>query len=217
MNLDQRSAVLSALLDCSVEAAAALAARMQSRDFDARDTLCHQGSVRRQLWLILEGTVQLQAISAEGQATIISAFGPGELIGGAPDDYESAYDICALTPVEALEIDGLQLRQLLMDWPELGAGLSRIYAGQLDAVLDRLAARVTLSAAGRFYRELLRIAGPSDTISPAPIIAAVALSAQTTRETGSRATSAIERRGIIARDSVSLTIVSRRQLEDLVL
>ena len=210
------AATLSDFLQCSPVPAQALASAMRRREFSPKSFLYHQGDDDRLLWLILEGTVQLQAISAEGQSTVISAFGPGELIGAFSDYEEASYDARALGIVTALEIDALHLRDLMAQWPELGTGLSRIYSGQLGAVLDRLAVRVTLSAVGRFYRELLRAAGPSDTISPAPVIAALALSAQTTRETGSRATSALERRGIIERSADRLTIISRRSLEDLV-
>jgi CRP-like cAMP-binding protein len=48
------------------------------------------------------------------------------------------------------------------------------------------------------------------------VIAALALSAQTTRETGSRAINALERRGIIRRDDERLEILSRGLLEELV-
>ncbi len=213
---DQRADTLSKFLECSLDSAIALANAMHMRRYSSRGFLSQQGDADRLLWLILEGTVQLQALSAEGQATVISAFGPGELIGGRSDDEERPYGIQALGEVVALEINALHLRELLREWPELAVGLSRIYSGQLDTVLDRLAARVTLSAMGRFYRELLRLAGPSDTVIPSPVIAALALSAQTTRETGSRAINALERRGIIARDQSQLTIVSRRMLEELI-
>ncbi|MEO1046109.1 MAG: Crp/Fnr family transcriptional regulator [Pseudomonadota bacterium] len=216
MEIAQRAEMLSVFLDCSAQSAKALADAMRLREFSSRDYLCHQGDDSTQLWLIIAGTVQLQAISTEGQLTVLSAFGPGELVGGYAADQKSSYEMRALGAVAALEIHAVELQQLISDWPELGAGLSRIYAGQLHTVLDRLAVRVTLSAFGRCYRELLRMAGSSDSISPPPIVAALALSAQTTRETGSRAINSLERRGIITRDSDCLTIVSRRILEELV-
>lgn len=190
---------------------------MAARTYPAKDILIHQGDDTHQLWLILAGTVQLQAVSAEGQVTVLSSFGPGELIGAFEPEDESAFDARAFGRVEALQIETLQLRRLIEECPDLGSGLSRIYAAQLKSVLDRLSARVTLSATGRLYRELLRSAGSSNEIAPPPVIAALALSAQTTRETGSRAIGALERRGIIERDDTRLRIVSRRMLEDLVL
>lgn len=189
---------------------------MRIRRYPPKTILSHQGEVADLLWLLTDGIVQLQSVSADGQATIVSAFGPGQLIGGYLENGESQFDIRAIGDVRALEIGAVELRRLLADCPDLSIGLADIYAGQLHYVLDRLALRVSLSAVGRVYRELLRIAGPENTISPLPVVAALALSAQTTRETGSRAISDLERRGIVSRDATKLTILSRRLLEELV-
>ncbi|MDJ0642175.1 MAG: Crp/Fnr family transcriptional regulator [Erythrobacter sp.] len=216
MNLEDRTEALFRMLDCDRDSAEALASSMRPCEYAPRTVLSHQGDHDDRLWLIFEGTVQLQAISSEGQATVISAFGPGELVGAFAAEEESAFDARSLGQVRALQIAARQLDQLFRHFPDLAAGMSRIYSGQLHTVLDRLAARVTLSAVGRCYRELLALAGASDTISPPPVIAALALTAQTTRETGSRAISNLERRGIIERSDTELAIVSRRMLEELV-
>ncbi len=216
MQIEERSAALAALLECSSDAASSLAERMRPCDYASRATLSHQGDHDDRLWLILEGIVQLQAISIDGQSTVISAFGPGELVGAFAAEEENAFDARALGHVRALQVRAAELEPLMREYSDLAAGMSRIFSGQLHTVLDRLAARVTLSATGRCYRELLALAGPSNTISPPPVIAALALTAQTTRETGSRAISMLERRGIIERSSDRLEIVSRRILEDMV-
>jgi len=61
---------------------------------------------------------------------------------------------------------------------------------------------------------LLLLAGDQDGVSPPPVITALALTAQTTRETASRAINEVVRRGIIARDKQRWRIVSRGLLED---
>lgn len=216
MGVAENTKTLANFLRCSPESAESLARQVSQRQFGAGAFLCHQGDRNKSLWLILSGTVQLQANSADGQAVTVSTFGPGELIGGHEDHEEEAYDTRALTVVEAFVIQAAPLRALMQSYPDLAKGLARIYAGQLHAVLDRLAARVTLSAKGRFYRELLRAAGDEGTISPIPIVAAIALSAQTTRETGSRALSALERRGIVERHENALLIRSRRLVEEMI-
>ncbi|MEL7216903.1 MAG: Crp/Fnr family transcriptional regulator [Pseudomonadota bacterium] len=216
MDASERTEALARLLDCETASAAVLADAMIACGYTSRSVLSHQGDHDDRMWLILEGTVQLQAIASEGQTTVISAFGPGELVGAFVAKEESAFDARAFGRVQTLQITAMQLNQVLADHPDLAAGLSRIYAGQLHSVLDRLAARVTLSAVARCYRELLTMAGESNRIAPPPVIAALALSAQTTRETGSRAISTLERRGIIERSDTELAIISRRMLEDLV-
>lgn len=106
---------------------------------------------------------------------------------------------------------------LLQEEARIGSGLAKILGRQYNAVLDRMAARITLAANGRVFAELLHEAGEEGSISPPPVIAALALSAQTTRETGSRAINALERRGIIRRDDQRLEILSRNLLEELVI
>ncbi|WP_284124986.1 Crp/Fnr family transcriptional regulator [Parerythrobacter aestuarii] len=216
MDTDERTSALQAVLGCSKPSAAALAGAMVARNYPARTFIMHQGDRNSQLWLILSGTVQLQAVSIDGQATVISSFGPGELVGAFPDEDDIGYDARAFGPVAALQVEARDLRRLMDAHPDLGPGLAAIFSGQLDIVLDRLSARVTLSASGRVYRELLRLAGNSDNIAPPPVISALALTAQTTRETGSRAISALERRGIVERSEAQLAIRSRRLLEELV-
>ena len=214
---DAYADALAGVLDCTQQSAAALSQAMAQREYAPKAILIHQGDQSDQLWLILNGTVQLQAVSAEGQVTVLSAFGPGELVGAFEKEDESSYDARAFGKVEALQVETREIRRLMQECPDIGGGMSRIYAAQLSNVIERLSARVTLSAMGRLYRELLRVAGDADEISPPPVIAALALSAQTTRETGSRAISALERRGIIERDEHCLKIVSRRMLEDMVI
>jgi CRP-like cAMP-binding protein len=217
LSIAERAQALAGVLECSGTSADALAEAMTEREYPAKAVLIHQGQRTGQLWLILGGTVQLQAVSTEGQVTVLSSFGPGELVGAFEPGRESSYDARAFGKVEALQIETQVLRELITQCPDLGGGMSRIYAAQLSAVIERLSARVTLSAVGRLYRELLRLAGERDEISPPPVVAALALAAQTTRETGSRAISALERRGIIERDDTRLRIVSKRMLEDLVI
>ncbi|MEP3052009.1 MAG: Crp/Fnr family transcriptional regulator [Erythrobacter sp.] len=216
IEIGEKAEALLALLQCSASSADALAAAMQLCSFPNKDILVYQGDWNNRFWLILGGTVQLQVFSAEGRATVISAFGTGELIGAFPQEEESNFEITALGDVATLQIGGHELRDLIEECPDLGVGLSTIYAGQLQSVLDRLSARVSLSAAGRICRELLRLTKESGTIDAAPSITALALKAQTTRETGSRTISLLERRGLIEREGAKLSIISRRLLEDLV-
>lgn len=78
-----------------------------------------------------------------------------------------------------------------------------------------MAARIELSATGRFYRALLQLGDADGLIKPARLIASLAVSVHTTRETASRALAALTRRGIVERQEDALQIVSRRMLEEL--
>jgi predicted transcriptional regulator len=90
-------------------------------------------------------------------------------------------------------------------------------ARQLDMVLDRMAARIGLSATGRCYQALLAKADDDGWIKPLPVLSALALGVNTTRETASRAVAQLVRRGIVERHDNGLRVVSRRMLEELVL
>jgi CRP-like cAMP-binding protein len=213
MEQPERVAALSAFLDCSSDVAVALDSKMSQHDFDHKDILVHQGDPGSQIWLILDGNAQLQVIGFEGQVTLLAAHGPGEIFGAFPEEAESKVEIKVYGQLTALQIASHDLQALLRDHPSLGRGLSKIMGNQFNAILDRLASHVTLTAKGRVYRELLLLAGDQDGVSPPPLINALALTAQTTRETASRAINEVVRRGIITRDNKRWHIVSRGLLE----
>lgn len=216
MDSADRIAALSAYFDCDPEIATTLDANMSLRNFRHKEILLHQGDQNSDIWLVLDGSAQLQVIGFEGQLTLVTAHGPGEIFGAIAEVSDSKVDVIVNGQLSALQISAPELQQVLRDRPSLGIGLSKILGSQFNAILDRMAARITLTAIGRVYSELLRITEKNNTISPPPVIAALALTAQTTRETASRAINALARRGIIEKNSQHLAIVSRRLLEDLV-
>lgn len=217
MENSDRISALTAFLDCPSAVAAELDKRMSLHDFSHKDTLVHQGDENSQIWLVLDGNAQLQVIGFEGQATLLTAHGPGEIFGAFPEEAESRFDVKVYGRLSVLQISTKELQQLLIDYPDLGRGLSKILGNQFNVVLDRLASHVTLTATGRVYRELLRLVDDRNQVSPPPVIAALALTAQTTRETASRAINALVRRGIVEKDKARLKVIARGLLESLVI
>ena len=217
MHDDERILALMAFLDCTADVAEALDTAMSQQDFTHKDVIVHQGDENAQIWLVLGGKAQLQVIGYEGQVTLLATHGPGELFGAFPEAAVSNMDVKVYGHLTALQIATHELHRLLREYPSLGAGLSRILGKQFNTILDRLASHVTLTATGRVYRELLRLADEQDKVAPPPVIAALALTAQTTRETASRAVNALVRRGIIDRDKAKMQIVSRGLLESLII
>ncbi|MEO9599370.1 Crp/Fnr family transcriptional regulator [Parasphingorhabdus sp.] len=217
MDITDRLAALESFFACSQTDAEKLNAAMSFATYRHKDILIHQGDIGAKLWIVLHGRAQLQIIGIDGQIQLLASHGPGELFGTFPHEQAVISDITAQDRLSVLEIPTAKMTALLQEEAGIGSGLSKILGRQYNAVLDRMAARITLTANGRVYAELLRTAGEEGRISPPPVIAALALSAQTTRETGSRAISALERRGIIQRDEERLKIVSRGLLEELVI
>ncbi len=216
MTANDRIAALASFFSCSREEAAKVDAATRLVHYGHKDILAHQGDLGAKLWIVLEGRIQLQIIGIDGQTKLLASHGPGELFGAFPHERIVISDVVAQNRLSVLEIPTANMTALLQAEARLGSGLSKILGRQYNAVLDRMAARITLTANGRVYAELLREAGDDGKISPLPVIAALALSAQTTRETGSRAINALERRGIIRRDDERLEILSRGLLEELV-
>lgn len=216
MERTDRLAALASFFACSPAAAEKLNDAMTFVVYRHKDVLIHQGDLGAKVWIVLDGRAQLQVIGSDGQTQLLLAHGPGELFGALPDERIFVSDVIARDSIAVLEISTAKFNRLIEEEGRIGSGLSMILARQYNAVLDRMAARISLTAIGRVYAVLLNEAGNGNVISPPPVIAALGLMAQTTRETASRAMSDLIRRGIVLRNPEKLTIVSRSLLEDMI-
>lgn len=216
MERTDRLAALASFFACSAAEAQKLNDAMSYTVYHHKDVLIHQGDHGAKVWIVLDGWAQLQIIGNDGQSQLLMTHGPGELFGALPNERIFVADVIARDRVCVLEISTTKLSRLIDGEAKIGSGLSFVLARQYNALLDRMAARVTLTAIGRVYAELLKEAGSGNIVSPPPVIAALGLMAQTTRETASRAVNNLVRRGIVLRDAEKLTIVSRSLLEDMI-
>lgn len=185
-------------------------------------TLFRQGDAAARCWLVIEGALALRSVGLEGQPIQLASYGPGEFLGAFPVARPQPGDLSATAPTRTLEAASLDLARLARTIPDIGAGLAALLARQHDKLIERMASQISLSAPGRVYAELLAMTSdhgsvkPGDTIRPAPVLAALAVRVNTTRETASRAVTAAERRGLLRRDDGNLVIVSRERLAALV-
>lgn len=213
----ERIAVLQAVLACSEAVASRLDRLAIWTNARRNQVLLHQGDEQRLCYLVISGSADLRVIGHEGQYIQIATVEPGEIFGAYPEPGPVRADVRAQNAVELVSLDTAELAGVALVDAGIGAGLARIFAGQLGNVLDRFAARVTLTAVGRVYSHLLDLVGHDGVLSGVPAVAALAVRAQTTRETASRAIGALERRGILDRKPDRWTITSRRLLEELVI
>jgi CRP-like cAMP-binding protein len=190
---------------------------MVERHYPARTNIALRGDPSSMLHLIVEGGVVAEIFGIDGQQAQLARHGAGEIFGAFPNPTSYRADICTTLETRLLIVPCLQLANLAKLHGDIGAGIAGLLARQLDLTLDRMAARIGLSASGRFHKALLQMADAQGEIRPAPVISALALSIHTTRETGSRALAALLRRGIVERNADSLRIVSRRMLEEMVI
>ena len=213
----ERIAMLRAIFDCTERVAANLNRLGAWATVRRHEFLLHQGDDHHQCHIVMSGSADIKVLGHEGQYIQIATVEPGEIFGAYPKPGPVRADVQAQNAMELVSLDAIHMSRIALEYSEIGAGLARIFAGQLGNVLGRFAARVTLTATGRVYSHLLEMIDSQGKIGPAPVVAALAVQAQTTRETASRAISALERRGIMHRGVDNWVIVSPRLLEDLVI
>jgi CRP/FNR family transcriptional regulator, cyclic AMP receptor protein len=214
---DEDIAAIASALGCPTDLAAMIVAQSRIVVHNEPTALARQGDWAQGDWLILDGTVRSVVVSPEGRETVLTTYLPGDLVGGygrgaAP--LAASLETGATARLLALGESGINT--LTSNDARFGPIIARCYASVAARLLDRLAQRISLSAAGRIHARLLEMSGPDHIISPIPVVAALAISVQTSRETASRTLSKLEQRGIIHRTRDSLIIQSPRMLEEMI-
>jgi len=210
-------AAIAAALGCDAEAARALKLSGRLVDAGPATVLVHQGEVATHCWLILDGTVRCEVVSSDGRMSVVATHPTGDIVGCfGMATHPLAGSLVTGGRTRLLTVGESVVERLCLDNPDFALAIARTYARQAGQITDRLAARISLTAAGRIYARLLELADAQHVIRPAPVVSALAVSVQTTRETTSRAISALERRGIISRDDKQLIINAPRMLEDMI-
>lgn len=210
-------AIIQGCFACNTGVAQRLAKIMAARVYAHRDIIAHMGDPSSHLYLVTEGAVVAELFGYDGQQAQLARYGPGEIFGAYPEETHFRSGFAASGATRLLAAPTRLLAGLAANDAGIAAGAAGLMAKQLDLMLDRMAARIGLSATGRFYRALLQLADGDGRICPAPVIAALAASVHTTRETASRALAVLVRRGIVERQEDALRIVSKRMLEELVI
>ena len=212
----EQLSLIAACFGCSVGSAKLLSDQMVERQFAAGTNIALCGDLSSLLYLVIEGSVVAEIYGVDGQQAQLTRHGPGEIFGAYPQPAQHRADFRAVSNTRLLLIPAQTLAMLAQAHGDIGSGIAGLLARQLDLLLDRMAARIGLSASGRFHKALLQLADADGEIRPPPVISALALSVHTSRETGSRALAALLRRGIVQRNDDHLRIVSRRMLEEMV-
>ncbi|BAK65377.1 Crp family transcriptional regulator [Sphingobium sp. SYK-6] len=182
----------------------------------AKEVLAQQGAALDHNWLVVDGRVRVQTLRMDGQWQQLAQHGPGEFFGAYPAATTCRGEIVAVDDCHLLRAEARTIAALAAKHAQIGAALAILLARQLDRALDRMAARTTYSAAGRVYALLMELADEDNRISPPPQVTTLALSANTTRETASRAIAILSRRGIISRDDDAIIILAPRMLRDMI-
>ena len=212
----EHQALVAACFGCPEHEAGLITARMVLRQYSHRTVIARRGDISTHLYLVIDGLASADLFSVDGQYAQLAGYGPGELFGAFPESSTHRADMTAQGELSALLIETNAMTALAREHASIAQGIAHIMARQLDLTLDRMAARIGLSATGRCYRALLQRADHEGWIRPAPVLAALAVGVNTTRETASRALAGLVRRGIVERNDGGLRIVSRRMLEEMI-
>ncbi len=216
MKQEEHLALIAACFRCPGPEATLIHAATRFRAFHHRATIALRGDPSEHLFLVIDGVASADLFSVDGQHARLAGYGPGEMFGAYPDPVTHRADISAFGELSVLMIETRTIAELASEHAAIAQGVALLMARQLDMVLDRMAARIGLSATGRCYQALLTKADDSGWIKPLPVLSALAIGVNTTRETASRALAQLVRRGIVTRHDDGLKIVSRRMLEDMV-
>lgn len=216
MKQAEHLALLAASFRCEEREVALIHAVTHFRIFEHRAPVALRGDPSEHLFLVIDGIASADLFSVDGQHARLAGYGPGELFGAYPDAVTHRADISAVGDLSVLMIETRVIAALASQHAAIAQGVALLMARQLDMLLDRMAARIGLSAAGRCYQALLTKADNEDWIRPLPVLSALAIGVNTTRETASRALAQLVRRGIVERHEDGLKIASRRMLEEMV-
>jgi CRP-like cAMP-binding protein len=205
---------------CDAALAAVVGAQARFRQWPHRATLIGEGEAFDAILLLVSGRARMFAYGVDGRFVMVQDFGVGDLVGEGAliDEGVAGGEIVATEVVGAGSFATPVFIALMSSHACIALAVSRLLVARLGAATRRLVEGATLSAVGRVHAELLRAAraGENMTLSPLPVLAELARTVQTTRETVSRAISALEKRGIVRRSAEALIVVAPHRLEELI-
>ena len=175
------------------------------RAWPPQSIIVREGEKSAVAYLLTQGRAHALLYSVEGQPVMLCEYCPGDLFGalGELDPAPEEAEIVAVEAARSFILRSRELVALAESYGAIGLALSRLLLRQLRRATSRIYERAAVSAVGRVHAEILRLAraSPGLVIRPAPVLSELAVRVSTTRETASRAVSALERRGLIRRDS----------------
>lgn len=211
---------LCEILPCSIETAGRISRFALDKRYPCNAIVVRQGEETNFAFLVADGRAHALARGVDGQVVLLQEFARGDFFGTLADSAaqpESA-DIIAAEALRTAAFRVLDFLRLADSYQCVSRALVRTLLKQLRATNCKMAERTILSASGRVHAELLRMARTNEgfAIRPIPVITQLAIRVHSTRETVSRTISALERRGIIRRETDALVVVAPRHLEELI-
>ena len=212
--------VVGKTFGCADDVVDVITAKARFRHHRPKATILASESPADHVHLVVDGHARMWVVALEGRTSVIEDYFEGDLFGerGLFGEASVAHDVVAVRRSQVGAIANGDFLSLMNNYAAVALAVSRLLVARLGQAQRRLAEGATLSVRGRVCAELLRLARRSDDlrISPAPILAQLALVVDSTRETVSRTMAQLEKRGLIRREESALVLVSERRLEELV-
>lgn len=173
------------------------------------------------VYVVLEGSVSVSLVSAQGRETVLRAIGAREMFGelAAIDGEPRSADVVAVENSTLLVIPGPTFAGLLGVEPVLSLWLARYLSHQVRYLTNRIYELSTMGVGPRLQAELLRLAGEPDqagaaTINRIPTQAELAARIGTNRETVTREFSLLIKEGLVMREGRRIVVPSVARLAD---
>jgi CRP/FNR family transcriptional regulator, cyclic AMP receptor protein len=184
------------------------------------------GASSNNVYIVLQGRVQVTLFSLGGREVILRDLGEGDMFGelAAIDNQPRSASIVALSNCLLASIDAETFRSAVTDLPVGAQWLGRRLTAQIRDLTERVFELNALRVRSRLHCELLRMSGGAAaagsagevTIDPSPTHAELASRIGTHREAVTREMGYLVEHGILRQRRRRLTIADPRALAQLV-
>jgi CRP/FNR family cyclic AMP-dependent transcriptional regulator len=210
--------------DLDLDARKAIAKQCHEARFAAGDVIMSHKDTGRDVFLILNGIVEVDVFSLDGRRTTFTEKGPGEIIGelAAIDGRPRSAHVIAKTDCWMATIAPDQFLKVLDTYPAVSRRIRSYLTEKVRVLSERVFEFNALCVNNRIHVELLRCArsmteeGPRISISPAPTHAEIASRVSTHREAVSRELSRLQKDGLLEKVKDALVVTDVKMLESLV-
>ena len=187
-------------------------------------TLVSQGEDSTNVYVVLEGRLQVMLFSIDGREIILRDIAEGEMFGelAALDGLPRSATIVALSDCLLASIDARSFCAAVGELPAGSLWLARRLVGQIRDLTQRVFERSTLRVKSRLHCELLRRCASTGgdefrvSLQPSPTHAELASCIGTHREAVTREMGSLAQRGIIEQQHRCIIVKDKSALARLV-
>lgn len=204
---------------------AALNDMAEIKSYSPKECIFSQQDSSRDVFYMLKGRAKAVSLSVDGQEVWLETIEPGFLFGevAALGVGNRTASIFAKSKAEVARFRGADFINLMERFGSIGVAVSRLLVKRIERTTIRMCELSSLSAPGRIYAELLRLAEYEEesnqgycTIKIAPPNTEIAVLVNSTRETVSRTMSDLVKKGIITKKGARITIPSPDALMNMI-